>query len=80
ALLGADYDLAGQPSTSGFAGLFAVVAEAYADRYGDVGDVLGSIAAKNHRNGVDNPFAQLRKDLGEDFCRTVSEKNPIVAG
>ncbi len=80
ALLGADYDLAGQPSTSGFAGLFAVVAGAYEDRYGAIGDVLGSIAAKNHRNGVDNPFAQLRRDLGEDFCRTVSDKNPIVAG
>ncbi|TFB96074.1 acetyl-CoA acetyltransferase [Cryobacterium sp. HLT2-28] len=80
ALLGADYDLAGQESTSGFAGLFAVVAGAYEDRYGAIGDVLGSIAAKNHRNGVDNPFAQLRRDLGEDFCRTVSDKNPIVAG
>jgi acetyl-CoA C-acetyltransferase len=80
ALLGADYDLAGHASTTGFAGLFAVVADAYADRYGAIGDVLGSIAAKNHRNGVDNPFAQLRRDLGEDFCRTVSDKNPIVAG
>ena len=28
------------------------------------------IAAKNHRNGVDNPYAQMRKDLGYDFCRT----------
>ncbi|WP_104163701.1 acetyl-CoA acetyltransferase [Cryobacterium sp. N22] len=80
ALLGADYDLAGTPSTTGFAGLFAVVADAYADRYGAIGDVLGSIAAKNHRNGVANPYAQLRKDLGEEFCQTVSEKNPIVAG
>ncbi|MBM3524598.1 MAG: thiolase domain-containing protein, partial [Alphaproteobacteria bacterium] len=35
---------------------------------------------KNHRNGVDNPFAQLRKDLGYEFCRTVSDRNPIVAG
>ena len=35
-----------------------------------------SIAAKNHRNGVANPYAQLRKDLGEDFCRTVSDRNP----
>ena len=42
-------------------------------------DVLGTIAAKNHRNGVDNPYAQLRKDLGEEFCRTVSDKNPMVA-
>ncbi len=80
ALLGADYGMAGKASTSGFAGLFAVVAAAYEERYGAIGDVLGSIAAKNHRNGVDNPFAQLRRDLGEDFCRTVSDKNPIVAG
>jgi acetyl-CoA C-acetyltransferase len=29
---------------------------------------------------VANPYAQLRKDLGYDFCRTESEKNPLVAG
>jgi acetyl-CoA C-acetyltransferase len=29
---------------------------------------------------VANPYAQLRKDLGYDFCRTVSDKNPLVAG
>ncbi|MDQ0278806.1 acetyl-CoA C-acetyltransferase [Arthrobacter silviterrae] len=83
ALLGADYDMAGQPSTTGFTGLFADVAKHYEKRYGtatgNLGDVLGSIAAKNHRNGVDNPYAQLRRDLGEEFCRTVSEKNPMVA-
>ena len=83
ALLGADYDMAGKTSTTGFTGLFAEVAKHYEKRYGDgngkLGDVLGTIAAKNHRNGVDNPYAQLRKDLGEDFCRTVSDKNPMVA-
>lgn len=79
ALLGADYELAGQESTTGFTGLFAQVAEAYNDRYGDCGDALGLIAAKNHRNGVKNPYAQIRKDLGEEFCQTVSEKNPVVA-
>lgn len=79
ALLGADYDMAGKSSTTGFTGLFAEVATHYEQRYGHVGDVLGSIAAKNHRNGVDNPYAQLRKDLGEEFCRTVSERNPMVA-
>ena len=78
-LLGADYDMAGKASTTGFTGLFAEVAKHYEKRYGSVSDVLGSIAAKNHRNGVDNPYAQLRKDLGEDFCRTVSDKNPMVA-
>ena len=83
ALLGADYDMAGKPSTTGFTGLFADVAKHYEKRYGaavgNLGDVLGTIAAKNHRNGVDNPYAQLRKDLGEEFCRTVSDKNPMVA-
>jgi acetyl-CoA C-acetyltransferase len=83
ALLGADYDMAGQTSTTGFTGLFADVAKHYEKRYGrgdgKLGDVLGTIAAKNHRNGVDNPYAQLRKDLGEEFCRTVSDKNPVVA-
>ncbi|MCU1510837.1 MAG: Thiolase [Arthrobacter sp.] len=88
ALLGADYDMAGKSSTTGFTGLFAEVAKHYAKRYGDdagqmghgkLGDVLGTIAAKNHRNGVDNPYAQLRRDLGEEFCRTVSDKNPVVA-
>jgi acetyl-CoA C-acetyltransferase len=81
ALLGADYDMAGKTSTTGFTGLFAEVAKHYGKRYGagTLGDVLGTIAAKNHRNGVDNPYAQLRKDLGEEFCRTVSDKNPMVA-
>ena len=82
ALLGADYDMAGKASTTGFTGLFAEVAKHYAKRYdaeGRLGDVLGSIAAKNHRNGVDNPYAQLRKDLGEEFCRTVTDKNTMFA-
>jgi acetyl-CoA C-acetyltransferase len=86
ALLGADYDTAGKASTTGFTGLFAEVAKHYGKRYGSgslgdgtLGDVLGTIAAKNHRNGVDNPYAQLRKDFGEEFCRTVSDKNPMVA-
>ena len=79
ALLGADYELAGTASSTGFAGIFAEVARHYVKRHGSVGDTLGLIAAKNHRNGVLNPYAQLRKDLGAEFCQTVSEKNPVVA-
>jgi acetyl-CoA C-acetyltransferase len=63
----------------GFAGIFARIAQQYFQRHGDRSDSLARIAAKNHRNGVDNPYAQLRKDLGFEFCRTVSEKNPMVA-
>ena len=64
----------------GFAGIFGKIAGAYFQKYGDQSDALAMIAAKNHKNGVGNPYAQLRKDLGYDFCRTVSEKNPFVAG
>jgi acetyl-CoA C-acetyltransferase len=78
ALLGAGYESAGHPSSTGFTGLFAEVARAYEDRYGPVGDVLGSIAAKNHSNGMANPYAHLRRDFGVEFCRMESEKNPVV--
>jgi len=64
----------------GFAGIFGKIASLYFQRFGDQSDALAMIAAKNHKNGVANPFAQVRKDLGYDFCRTTSEKNPIVAG
>ena len=64
----------------GFAGIFGKIAGLYFQKYGDQSDALAGIAAKNHRNGVGNPYAQLRKDLGFAFCRTESEKNPFVAG
>src|SRR5689334_8890690 len=64
----------------GFAGIFGKIANAYFQKYGDQSDALAMIAAKNHKNGVANPYAQMRKDLGFDFCRKESEKNPIVAG
>ena len=64
----------------GFAGVFGRIAQQYFQRHGDQSDALAAIAAKNHANGVHNPYAQLRKDLGYDFCREVSGKNPIVAG
>ncbi len=63
-----------------FAGVFGQIAQRYAQRYGDPSDAMAKIAAKNHANGCANPYAQLRKDLGYDFCRTVSDKNPLVAG
>jgi acetyl-CoA C-acetyltransferase len=64
----------------GFAGIFGKIAGLYFQRWGDQSDALAMIAAKNHKNGVANPYAQIRKDLGYDFCRTESDKNPIVAG
>jgi acetyl-CoA C-acetyltransferase len=78
-LLTASYRKTEQDIEGGFAGVFGRIAEAYFQRHGDQSDALAAIAAKNHRNGVDNPWAQMRKDLGYAFCRTESEKNPFVA-
>jgi acetyl-CoA C-acetyltransferase len=64
----------------GFAGVFGRIAQTYFQRYGDQSDALARIAAKNHKNGAGNPLAQMQKDLGYEFCRAVSEKNPVVAG
>src|SRR5579875_714548 len=64
----------------GFAGIFGQIAALYFQKWGDQSDALAMIAAKNHKNGVANPYAQMRKDLGYEFCRTESEKNPFVAG
>ncbi len=64
----------------GFAGVFGKITEHYYAQYGDKTDALAMIAAKNHRNGVGNPYAQMRKDLGFEFCRDESERNPRVAG
>lgn len=64
----------------GFAGVFGQIAQRYFQRHGDQSDALAAIAAKNHANGCANPWAQMRKDLGFEFCRRVSDKNPLVAG
>lgn len=64
----------------GFAGVFGQIASEYFARFGDQSDALAAISAKNHSNGVNNPYAHMRRDLGFDFCRTPSDKNPFVAG
>ena len=78
-LLTASYRKTEADIEGGFAGVFGRIAEAYFQRHGDQSDALAMIAAKNHKNGVDNPWAQMRKDFGFDFCRNESEKNPYVA-
>src|SRR5579864_2248835 len=79
-LLKASYVREEADIAGGFAGIFGKIASLYFQKYGDQSDALARIAAKNHKNGVANPYAQMRKDLGFDFCRQESEKNPFVAG
>ncbi|WP_425406098.1 acetyl-CoA acetyltransferase [Hwanghaeella sp.] len=79
-LLSASYVKEEAETEGGFAGVFGQIASTYFQKYGDQSDALATIAAKNHKNGCENPMAQMQKDLGFEFCRNVSEKNPVVAG
>lgn len=79
-LLSASYRKEEDEVEGGFAGIFGQIAQLYFQKHGDQSDALARIAAKNHHNGMANPLAHMRKDFGYEFCRTVSEKNPFVAG
>lgn len=79
-LLKASYVAESGDTPGGFAGVFGQIAQSYFQKYGDQSDALALIAAKNHRNGVANPYAQMRNDLGYTFCRSEGDKNPFVAG
>ena len=78
-LLGASYRPEEGDTKGGFTGVFANIANAYFQKYGDKSDILAKIAAKNHENGCSNPLAHMQKNLGFDFCNSVSDKNPYVA-
>ena len=79
-LLTASYLKEEGDTEGGFAGVFGKIAQQYYQRYGEQSDALAMIAAKNHKNGCANPWAQMRKDVGFEFCRNESDKNPVVAG
>src|ERR1700746_2155350 len=79
-LLKASYLPEDGDTVGGFAGVFGKIAQGYFQKYGDQSDALAMIAAKNHKNGVANPYAKMRREFGCDFCRSESEKNPYVAG
>jgi acetyl-CoA C-acetyltransferase len=64
----------------GFTGVFGRIADSYFQKYGDRSDTIAKIAVKAHANAEHNPLAQMPKPLTYDFCRNVSEKNPLVAG
>ena len=63
-LLGASYRKEEDAIEGGFAGIFGQIAQSYFQRYGDQSDALARIAAKNHKNGVANPLAQMQKGFG----------------
>jgi acetyl-CoA C-acetyltransferase len=62
-----------------FPAIFGRFADAYFQTWGDHSRTLAQIAAKNHLNALSNPLAHIRKDVGFDFCNTVSDRNPLIA-
>lgn len=79
-LLRASYVKEEAEMEGGFAGMFAHIASSYFQKYGDQSEALARIAVKAHRNAMENPLAHMQKELSYEFCREVSEKNPIVSG
>ncbi|OOY27016.1 acetyl-CoA acetyltransferase [Thioclava sp. L04-15] len=77
ALAGASYQA--EEAGVSFPQIFARFAQAYFQAHGDRSAALARIAAKNHHNALANPLAQMRKEVGFEFCNTVSERNPMIA-
>ncbi|WP_417264453.1 thiolase domain-containing protein [Celeribacter sp.] len=79
ALAGAGYQNDANEAALSFPQVFAIAADQYAARYGDPLDTMARIAAKNHENAMKNPLAHMHKPLTYEFCREVSERNPLIA-
>ena len=68
-----------EESEVSFPQVFSRFAHTYFQKYGNKSEILARIAAKNHKNSVHNPLAQMQKDVGFEFCNAISDKNPLVA-
>lgn len=62
-----------------FPQIFARFAQAYHDNFEDPTEAMAHIAVKNHANALLNPLAHMRKAVDLDFCRAVSDRNPMIA-
>jgi acetyl-CoA C-acetyltransferase len=79
ALAGAGYQNDADEVQLSFPQVFAMAARDYAARYRDPMGSMASIAAKNHKNALHNPLAQMHKALDFETCNTVSDQNPLIA-
>lgn len=77
ALAGASYQK--EEAGVSFPEIFAKFAKGYASDFRDPSDAMAQIAVKNHKNAMDNPLAQMQRELSLEFCRTPSNKNPMIA-
>ena len=79
-MLTASYRAEEGESENGFAGVFGQISSSYFQANGDHSLELAMISSKNHAHGMLNPYAHMHKEFSVDFCNTVSDKNPLVAG
>ena len=77
-LLNASYLPEDGDTVGGFAGVFGKIAQGYFQKYGDQSDALAMIAAKNHKNGVANPYAQMRIGLQHQRSREILRREAGV--
>jgi len=64
----------------GFAGIFGQIAGLYFQKWGDQSDALALIAAKNHKNGVGNQYAQIRRTSDSISAATRARKIRLWQG
>ncbi len=67
-----------------FPGLFAEFAKGYKKRYSfeedELREILAKIASKNHRNALENPYAQMPWDCDyQEILDMPDDKNPMIA-
>ncbi|MGF6767895.1 acetyl-CoA C-acetyltransferase [Paraburkholderia sp. GAS199] len=79
ALAGAGYQNNAYEASLSFPQVFASAAQQYRDRYRDPSYDMARIAAKNHKNALANPLAQMHREMTVEQCNTVSDKNPVIA-
>lgn len=53
------------PAGATFPGLYGTVASAHFEKYGTTAEDLMRVGIKNHRNGAENPYAQMQSSIQE---------------
>ena len=77
ALAGASYQA--EERDMSFPQIFARFAHAYAEEFDNPAEAMAHISVKNHGNAMRNPLAQMHRPVDLEFCRHVSERNPMIA-
>ncbi len=70
--MAADYQL---EKGSTFPGLYAILAQAYMEKFGTTREMLSAVSVKNHQHALDNPLAHFRRE----FTLGQVSSSPLIA-